>query len=72
MELFVLQEETHHNNRVVFISESIEKCKDIVREKYKIDEDDINYLVEWGEVINIFMDIKLRIEKIETDTFVMF
>jgi CO/xanthine dehydrogenase Mo-binding subunit len=67
MKIYLLQERHKWSNNVIFASESLDKVIDIVKQKYKIDDEDIQYLIEWKEFYNILEDVKITIEEIELD-----
>jgi hypothetical protein len=70
MKIYLLQERHKWSNNVIFASESLDKVIDIVKQKYKIDDEDIQYLIEWKEFYNILEDVKITIEEIELDKLV--
>ena len=52
MLLHVISEQTHcSSSRIVYISttEKLDKCKSIICEKYKLTEEDWEYMKQWGE-----------------------
>ena len=71
MKIYLLQESYHvGSNHVIFASESLEKVTDIVRKKYKMDTEDIQYFLEWKEFYNLLEDVKITIEEIELNKLV--
>jgi len=71
MKIYLLQETYHiDSNHVIFASESLEKVTDIVRKKYKMDAEDIQYFLEWKEFYNLLEDVKITIEEIELNKLV--
>lgn len=72
MKIYLLQERYKWSNNVIFASESLDKVIDIVKQKYKIDDEDIQYLIEWKEFYNILEDVKITIEEIELDKLVTY
>ena len=70
MVVYVLEEQRHSANRVAFISRDIRKVKKVLREQYKINKDDIDYLFDWKELYSVMADMTLRIEQVEMDKFI--
>lgn len=70
MKIYLLQESHKWSKDVIFASESLDKVIDIVKQKYKIDDEDIQYLIEWKEFYNLIEDVKITIEEIELDKLV--
>lgn len=73
MLLHVISEQTNcSSSRIVYISttEKLDKCKSIICEKYKLTEEDWEYMKQWGEKYLFWNDVKLIYEKIETNEFV--
>lgn len=65
--VYIVSIEEHYSSRIVFVSGDIEKVKNFLRTAYKLDDEDVTYLIEWKELYNMFADTKLTLEEIELD-----
>lgn len=72
MKLYVLQEGRTSTDKVVFISESLDNVKNILREKYELNESDLEYFLKWKSISDIIRDITIQLVEIETDTFILY
>lgn len=65
--VYIVSIQEHHSWRIVFVSGDIEKVKNFLRSAYKLNDEDIKYLIEWKEIYQVFTDSKLTLEEIELD-----
>ena len=65
--VYIVSIQEHHSWRIVFVSGDIEKVKNSLRSAYKLNDEDIKYLIEWKEIYQVFTDSKLTLEEIELD-----
>ena len=65
--VYIVSIQEHYAWRNVFVSGDIEKVKNFLRTAYKLNDEDITYLIEWKELYNVFIDSKLTLEEIELD-----
>ena len=65
--VYIVSIQEHHSWRIVFVSGDIEKVKNFLRSAYKLNDEDIKYLIGWKEIYQVFTDSKLTLEEIELD-----
>ena len=65
--VYIVSIQEYHSWRNVFVSGDIAKVDNFLRTAYKLDDEDIKYLIEWKEFYNVFTDSKLTFEEIELD-----
>ena len=65
--VYIVSIQEHHSWRIVFVSGDIEKVKNFLRSAYKLNDEDIKYLIELKEIYQVFTDSKLTLEEIELD-----
>ena len=59
------------DSHIAFVSEKLENVKNIVEEKFNLDDDCIRYLMEHKELYDIMDDIKLTIDEITMDKYTL-
>jgi hypothetical protein len=65
--VYIVSIQEHHSWRIAFVSGDIEKVKNFLRTAYKLNDEDVTYLIEWKELYNVFTDSKLILDEIELD-----
>jgi ABC-type dipeptide/oligopeptide/nickel transport system ATPase subunit len=65
--VYIVSIQEHYSWRIVFVSGDIEKVKKFLQTVYKLNNEDVTYLIEWKELYNMFIDSKLTLEEIELD-----
>ena len=65
--VYIISIQERHSWRIVFVSGDFENVKNFLRTAYKLNDEDVTYLIEWKELYNVFTDSKLTLEEIELD-----